>query len=98
MMVDELLSVYAMNIDYTKMYSNKKFDFVEVSIDTPLPVVRIYGSTEYGQKICVNIHGAFPYFYFRPHDMSIFSTFEIVERFDYIYEYIIFYLSNIYII
>jgi hypothetical protein len=89
-MVEELCSVYAINVDYTKIFSNKKIDFVEAAIETPLPVVRIYGSTEYGQKICVNIHGAFPYFYFRPQDMSDpkFNTFELVERFEFFCSYL----------
>ena len=27
------------------------------------PVVRVFGATETGQKVCAHIHGAFPYLY-----------------------------------
>ena len=30
---------------------------------TRVPVVRVFGATETGQKVCVHIHGAFPYLF-----------------------------------
>lgn len=37
--------------------------------NSQLPVVRIFGSNDLGQRALCHIHGALPYLYFRPPDM-----------------------------
>jgi len=32
-------------------------------VEASLPILRVFGSTETGQKICAYIHGVFPYMY-----------------------------------
>ncbi|MCJ1245822.1 DNA polymerase zeta [Trapelia coarctata] len=40
-----------------------KNEQVEQRVAPRVPVVRVFGATETGQKVCAHIHGAFPYLY-----------------------------------
>ena len=73
-----LLAVNVIHMDYAMIKSNKVYEFVEC-LDSPLPVIRIFGSSWSGQKVCVHVHGALPYFYFRPDNIDD-TTFDQPEE------------------
>ena len=51
-----------------------------------VPVIRVYGATETGQKVCAHIHGVFPYLYIEytgslvPDEGEPFSTMAILKN------------------
>jgi hypothetical protein len=69
-----MVAIQVINIDY----SMQKIDG-----RVPSPVIRVFGSSSKSlRRYCVNIHGVYPYLYFRPDDIndSTFDSKDIVER------------------
>ncbi|KAB5546990.1 hypothetical protein GE09DRAFT_1129360 [Coniochaeta sp. 2T2.1] len=68
--MDQLFRVRLNCIDYYRA-SPTRYDPVlrkhvrgsQLSKEPEVPVVRVFGSTETGQKVCAHIHGAFPYMF-----------------------------------
>lgn len=53
---DQSLSIYVVSMDYRMQQADQTHQFVQ-RYDTPVPVVRIFGSTDAGQRVCLNMHG-----------------------------------------
>ena len=71
-----MVAVQVINIDYAmqRIGHNKQ----------PRPIIRIFGSSAKSlRRYCVNIHGVFPYLYFRPEDINddSFDDPDVVERY-----------------
>ncbi|KAH8907602.1 hypothetical protein BR93DRAFT_926626 [Coniochaeta sp. PMI_546] len=68
--MDRIFRVRLNCIDYYRV-SPTKYDPVlrkhvrssQLSKEPEVPVIRVFGSTETGQKVCAHIHGAFPYMF-----------------------------------
>jgi hypothetical protein len=45
------------------------------------PVIRLFGTNNYGQKCCVHVHGYFPYFYIKIEEIKHLLTPEFIREF-----------------
>lgn len=63
------LALQTVIFDYYMFRPNISVEFIEKS-DTPVPVIRIFGSTSLGQRIVAHVHGVLPYLYFRPSNVN----------------------------
>jgi DNA polymerase zeta len=67
------MDLFRVRLNYIDTYQAPptKFDpplpnnanLAQVNKDPKIPIIRVFGATETGQKVCAHIHGAFPYLY-----------------------------------
>lgn len=67
------MDLFRVRLNYLETYqaSPTKFDpplrnhvkLSQAHKEPKIPIIRVFGSTETGQKVCAHIHGAFPYLY-----------------------------------
>lgn len=80
---EDTISVQVLDLTYSMSpVENSILDLREVKERSPLPVIRVFGSSINLCKCCVVVHGVYPYFYFRPEDVmdSSFDNADIVHR------------------
>eukprot|EP00198_Chlamydomonas_reinhardtii_P005086 XP_001694422.1 predicted protein [Chlamydomonas reinhardtii] len=74
---DVPFTIRIVSLDYYMAPPIPHLDFCFSSLEgttvDQVPVIRIFGSTPAGQKACVHVHRAFPYFYV-PYDESFPTT------------------------
>ncbi|GIM05746.1 hypothetical protein Vretimale_10221, partial [Volvox reticuliferus] len=74
---DVPFTIRIVSIDYYMAPPIPHIDYCFSSLDGTtvdlVPVIRIFGTTPAGQKACLHVHRAFPYFYV-PYDDSLPST------------------------
>ncbi len=83
--LEPFVSVNVVCIDHVMVRSRNSNEYLQVERDETRPVIRVFGSTPHGQRVCVHVHGFLPYFYFRPRlikDQQLyFKTQEQVETY-----------------
>jgi hypothetical protein len=82
----DVASFSVITYDYCMIWHARGAGFVDASTDGPHPVIRIFGwaGDATGKRVCANVHGVYPYFYFRPESVTdpVFSSAVSIARFD----------------
>lgn len=64
---NKILSIRIVSVDHYMCYPVTNVDLCysdfRGSAIKQVPVIRIFGSTTNGEKLCANVHGVFPYLY-----------------------------------